>query len=66
MRVKSGYQNFFVKSDDGKSFMAELTRQREFAHFKLEDNPERAEYYAGIAKGVADVIKHIEVTCINK
>lgn len=65
-KVKPAYQNFFIKSEEGKSYMAELKRQREQAHSEVENNPQRAEYFAGQAKAVSNMINHIEVTCLDK
>ena len=64
MKLKPAYQNFFKKSEEGVKFIVELERMREQAHAEVENNPERAQYYAGKAKALKEVLNHIEVTTL--
>jgi hypothetical protein len=66
MNIRAGYQNFFIKSDEGQEFIKELNRERMQAYSDLENNPERAMYYSGKAKALSELLQHIEVTCIKK
>jgi len=58
--LRSAYQNFFVKSDTGKYFIAELERQISAAHEDAERLPEFARDYSQRAKGTRNVLDHIQ------
>lgn len=60
MNIKVPYQNFFLKSEEGKYFMSELNRLIESSHEKAESNADSARDYTQQAKGVRQVIEHIQ------
>ena len=60
MNLKVPYQNFFLKTDEGKAFLAELDRLIDSSHEKAENNAEAARDYTQQAKGVRQVIEHIQ------
>jgi hypothetical protein len=53
------YQNFFLKSDAGKYFVAELDRQLNDHHMKSEDEPELSRDHSQRAKGLRGMEQHI-------
>lgn len=60
MSLKVPYQNFFLKSEEGKAFMAELTRMIDDSHAKAEKDADKSRDYTQQAKGVRSVIEHIQ------
>lgn len=60
MNQKSHYREFFMKSEEGKAFMAELDRLISDAHQKAESNADKSRDYTQQAKGVRQVIEHIQ------
>ena len=60
MNLKVAYQNFFLKTDEGKAFMSELDRLISSSHAKAENDADGARDYTQQAKGVRQVIEHIQ------
>ena len=60
MNLKVHYQNFFLKTDEGKAFVAELDRLINDAHQKAEKDADKSRDYTQQAKGVRQVIEHIQ------
>ena len=58
--MQKEYQNFFVKSEAGKSFIAEVERLIESNHAKSETSPELSRDFAQRAKGNREIIEHIQ------
>lgn len=57
--LKSAYEAFFIKHEAGKHFMETVLQIIADEHTKAEDNPELARDYVQRAKGVKEVIAHI-------
>lgn len=53
------YQSFFLKSEEGIAFVAEVKRLIESNHEKSESNPELSRDHAQRAKGNREVLDHI-------
>lgn len=60
MNLKPAYQNFFIKSEEGKAFMAELYRLINDCHEKAEKDANSSRDYTQSARGVRWVIEHIQ------
>lgn len=60
MSNRVAYQNFFLKTDEGKDFIAEITRQIAANHEKSEKDPELSRDYAQRAKGNREILEHIQ------
>lgn len=60
MNLKVPYQNFFIKSEEGKAFMAELIRIIDSFHAKAESDGDKARDYSQQAKGVRSIVEHIQ------
>lgn len=58
--MQKEYQNFFVKSEAGKSFIAEIERLIESNHEKAESTPELSRDFVQRAKGNREIIEHIQ------
>lgn len=65
MNLKNAYNSFFFKSDEGREFMAVIGKMKEQAYAELENNPERALYYAGKAKALSDLENHVKVSTLQ-
>lgn len=59
-QLAKAYEQFFVKTEAGGHFMAELKRLLEDNHFRAEKEPELARDHVQRAKGVRDVVDHIQ------
>lgn len=67
MKLQIEYQNFFLKSEAGKEFVNELGRLISTSHEKAEKDAEAARDFTQQAKGVRQVLEHIQsVTTIVK
>lgn len=53
------YKAFFVESEAGRNYIAELERLINDAHKDAEDTPELARDYVQRAKGTRDALNHI-------
>lgn len=60
MNLRVPYQNFFLKTEEGKEFLKELDRLIGDCHQKAEKNAEGARDYTQQARGVRLVIEHIQ------
>lgn len=62
------YEQFFVNSEAGGYFMAEINRLLDTNHEAAEGNPELARDYVQRAKGVREVSEHIQnvMTAVKK
>ena len=56
---RRAYQSFFLTNDAGKQFMITLSDLINAQHSKAEDTPELSRDYAQRAKGVREVMSHI-------
>lgn len=63
--LRNAYEAFFVKSEAGRFFVAELDRQIAANHDKAEIQPEQARDFVQRAKGVRDVRTHIDSVVIE-
>lgn len=59
-QLKSAYNKFFNKSDEGKYFMAYIYNVIDTAHQSAETSPELAAYYSQKAKGAREILHHIQ------
>jgi len=59
-QLKSGYGQFFLKSEEGKYFMAKLTELIDSAHEGAEKDPTFARDLTQKARGVREVQNHIK------
>lgn len=59
-QLRPAYQSFFLKSAEGKAFMAELSRLIADSHEKAEKDADHARDYTQHARGVRQVIEHIQ------
>lgn len=59
-QLRPAYQNFFLKSEEGKAFMAELSRLIDDSHQKAEKDATNSRDYTQHARGVRKVIEHIQ------
>lgn len=67
MKLQTEYQNFFVKSEAGQEFVKELNRLIEANHIKAENDGKASEYFTQQAKGIRQVLEHIQsVTTVIK
>lgn len=57
--LKSAYEAFFIKHEAGQHFMDSVLEIVASNHTKAEDDPELARDYVQRAKGVKEVIAHI-------
>ena len=64
--LDKAYQNFFIKTEAGEYFMNELTRLLGADHIEAEEKPELARDYVQRAKGVRQVIDHINSVCVER
>jgi len=60
MTLKTAYQNFFLKTDEGKEFLKTLGKLIDTAHEKAEKSAEEARDFTQQAKGVRQVVEHIQ------
>lgn len=60
MNLKVPYQNFFLKTEEGKAFLSELDRLITSLHAKAENTADEARDFTQQAKGVRQVIEHIQ------
>lgn len=66
MNLKSAYQNFFIKSDEGKAFMSELTRLIDSCHEKAEKDANSSRDHTQQARGIRQVIEHIQSVSVER
>lgn len=59
MNLKVPYQNFFVKSEEGKAFVDELERLIATCHEYAEKDADKSRDYTQQARGIRQVIEHI-------
>jgi len=59
LKLKVPYQNFFIKSEEGRAFVAELDRLIESMHERAENNADASRDFTQQAKGVRQVKEHI-------
>jgi uncharacterized membrane protein YdfJ with MMPL/SSD domain len=59
-QLQSAYTQFFLKSAEGKYFMAQLTMLIDSAHEKAEKDPTFARDLTQEARGVREVQNHIK------
>lgn len=65
--IQSAYQGFFLKSEGGKFFLAELSRLIDESHDKAEKDANASRDYTQQARGVRQVVEHIQsITAIIK
>jgi len=65
MNLRQGYQNFFLKTEEGKAYIAELERLIDSNHEKSEASPELSRDYAQRAKGIREALEHIQNVIIE-
>ena len=65
MNKTSAYKNFFVKSEDGKELIEWINNQIQRYHNASEDNPSIARDNSQRAKGMRDILDHIEGVIIT-
>lgn len=58
-QLAKAYEQFFVKSEAGGHFMAEVNRLLNNNHTEAENKPELSRDFVQRAKGVRDVTNHI-------
>ena len=58
--TKSAYASFFVKSNEGAEFVEWVENQIERYHEQAESSPEDARDLSQRAKGLRDVLNHIQ------
>lgn len=59
-QLAKAYEQFFVKSEAGGHFMAELNRLLDSNHTDAENTPELSRDFVQRAKGVREIVQHIE------
>jgi polyhydroxyalkanoate synthesis regulator phasin len=57
---RTAYQNFFIKTEEGKDFIKEILRQIAANHELAEKDPELARDYVQRAKGNREILEHIQ------
>lgn len=57
---RRAYQSFFIKAEAGQQFMKHLSELITTQHEKAENEPELSRDYVQRAKGVREVIQHIQ------
>lgn len=60
MSLKVAYQNFFLKTDEGKQFLDEVRRQIAANHESSEKDPLLARDFSQRAKGNREILEHIQ------
>lgn len=66
-QLKTAYDRFFHQSDEGKYFIDYVKGIIEDAHTSAENDPEFAIAYTQKARGVREILKHIQsVTTVIK
>ena len=60
MNIRTPYQNFFLKTEEGKYFLSEINRLIEANHEFAEREPELARDFSQRAKGNREVLEHIQ------
>lgn len=60
------YQSFFLKHEAGKYFVSILTELIESQHTKAEDNPVLSRDYTQRAKGIREIINHIDSVSVER
>lgn len=58
--LAKAYEHFFVKSEAGNHFMAEINRLLDDNHKEAENKPELARDCMQRAKGIRDLANHIQ------
>ena len=58
--VKKEYQSFFLESVAGQHFVEHLQKLIDIQHRSAENEPELARDYVQRAKGIREVISHIQ------
>jgi hypothetical protein len=66
LKLQGAYRNFFIKSEEGRAFVEFIESLINSEHEKAENKPELARDHAQRAKGMREVLNHINVTCIEK
>ncbi len=59
MNQKEAYRKFFLKSEEGKAYIAEARRIIDDLHEKSESDADKARDYSQQAKGARLLIDHI-------
>lgn len=59
MNLRKGYQNFFLKTTEGKEFMLSLGKMIDAKHSQAEKEPELARDHVQQAAGIREVQNHI-------
>lgn len=57
---RKAYQNFFLKTEPGAAFVAELDRLITDCHSKAENEPELARDHVQRAKGIRMIKNHLD------
>lgn len=60
MNQRQGYQNFFIKTEEGQACVQEIERLIADAHKKAEHKGDTARDYTQRARGTRDVLDHIQ------
>lgn len=64
--LKNAYEQFFVKSEGGQRFVANLNSFINQHHLGAEDNPELAIAHTQRAAGMREILSHIQMVITPK